>query len=200
MDHDPVEPLDPTEVSAGRSATFRSWDVQEPDASGTTVSEDGTCVVVHLLGEHDAANSDALLATLAGALAVADSGLVVDLSGVQFMGAATIGVVLRVRSRAQRCGLTFTVRSPSPRALRVLGICGLLELIDPVAVGPVPGSALASWVTVTPSDRVPAVTPIVNGVSPSALGSGAMNNPVGHRAVEASTDRMQTPSPLRCGG
>ena len=196
MDHDQVDALDTARADASLPATMRRWDVQEPAAARTTVSEDGTCVV-WLVGEHDVASSIALSSMLSGALDAAGSGLVVDLSGVRFMSAATIGAVLGARSGARRCGLTFMVRSPSPQALRVLGICGLLELIDPVVVGPVQGSALASWVTVPPAVRV-YVALSEDGVGPSGLGSGATESPVG-RAVEMSTDRGQAPSLAACG-
>ena len=196
MDHQ-VDALHTDKRDAPPPATTRRWDVQEPAAARTTVSEDGTCVV-WLVGEHDVASSLSLSSLLSGALDVAGSGLVVDLSGVQFMSAATIGVVLGARSGARRCGLTFMVRSPSPQALRVLSICGLLELIDPVAVGPVPGSALASWVTVPSALRVSAVVPSEDGVGPLGLGSGATESPVG-RAVQTSTDRGQAPSVAACG-
>ena len=95
MDYDIVESLDTAKVVASPAATMRGGDVDSLGPAGTVVSEDGACVVVLLLGEHDAASSGALASTLSGALDAAGSGLVVDLSGVRFMGAATIGVVCR---------------------------------------------------------------------------------------------------------
>jgi hypothetical protein len=76
---------------------------------------------------------------------------VVDLSGVTFMDASTAGAIVgscnRLRVRAQ----SLELRAPSPRALRVLELCGLAGLIQRQAV-PSTGlaAALATWVDVVP--------------------------------------------------
>ena len=75
-------------------------------------------------------NAGALSDAIARAIALDDADLVVDLSKVEFMGAATIGVfvyaseVLRLRARS------LTLRSPSTRARRVLDVCGLDGHLD----------------------------------------------------------------------
>jgi anti-anti-sigma factor len=51
--------------------------------------------VVWLRGEHDVSTVSALSQTMARAIALDDGDLVVDLSGVQFMDAATVGVIVR---------------------------------------------------------------------------------------------------------
>ena len=58
---------------------------------------DAARTVVWLRGEHDVSTVAALSETLARAIALDDADLVVDLSDVQFMGAATVGVIVRAR-------------------------------------------------------------------------------------------------------
>ena len=74
--------------------------------------------VIVLGGEHDSSTVAALAMTLARAIAADDGDLVLDLSGVQFMDAATVGVIVRARvflGERTRC---LTLRSPSTRARR----------------------------------------------------------------------------------
>jgi anti-sigma B factor antagonist len=86
--------------------------------------------VVWLSGEHDLSTVDALSQTLARAFALDDADVVLDPSGVEFMGAATIEVIVRaegvldVRSRA------LTLRCPSESVQRVVDLCGLADLVD----------------------------------------------------------------------
>ncbi len=81
--------------------------------------------VVRLRGEHDFYTAPALWHTLAQAIAFDDGDVVVDLSGVDFMGASTVGVLIRASDFLQKRSRSLTLRSPSTRALRVLGLCGL---------------------------------------------------------------------------
>ena len=81
--------------------------------------------VVWLRGEHDIFTVAALWATMARAIAFDDGDVMVDLSAVDFMGASTIGVLVRARKILRRQSRSLTLRSPSTRALRVLGLCHL---------------------------------------------------------------------------
>jgi anti-anti-sigma factor len=114
--------------------------------------------VVWLRGEHDVSTVDALSETLAGAMALDECDLVVDLSEVQFMGAATIGVLIRARELLQSRSRSLVVRSPSRCARRILDLCGQGDLLDPRRAGATPttgtASALGTWVTVPATDRV----------------------------------------------
>ena len=83
-----------------------------------------------------------------------------DLSGVEFMSASTIGVIVVMHERLRQCGRSLSVRFPSVRALQLLRICGLEHLVTGHLPnrqhGPVPESrpyragaeALSSWVEV----------------------------------------------------
>jgi anti-anti-sigma factor len=86
---------------------------------------------VRLRGDYDISTVAALSETLARAIALADADVVVDLSRVRFMDAATIGVIVRARSGLRLRSRSLTLRSPSPCARRVLDLCGLTYLLDP---------------------------------------------------------------------
>jgi anti-anti-sigma factor len=114
--------------------------------------------VVWLRGEQDVSTVDALSETLAGAMAIDDCDLVVDLSKVEFMGAATIGVLIRARELLQSRSRSLVLRSPSRCARRILDLCGQGDLLAPRRADDTPATgsvgALGTWVTVPPADRV----------------------------------------------
>lgn len=119
---------------------------------------DADCTVVWLRGEQDIAAAAALSETLAWAIALDDADLVVDLSRVNFMGAATVGVIIRAREFLRPQSRSVVVRSPSTCARRVLDLCGLADLLDPRAVDVTrltgPADALGAWVAVPATDRL----------------------------------------------
>jgi anti-anti-sigma factor len=86
-------------------------------------------VVVWLWGEHDASTVDSLQTTLDRATAANDGDLVVDLSGVEFMGAAAVGVLVGTRARLAAQARSLRLRSPSRHVARILQVCG--TLVDP---------------------------------------------------------------------
>jgi anti-anti-sigma factor len=114
--------------------------------------------VVWLRGEQDVSTVDALSETLAEAMAIGDCDLVIDLSEVQFMGAATIGVLIRARELLQSRSRSLVLRSPSRCALRILNLCGQGDLLEPRRADDTPATgragALGTWVTVPTADRV----------------------------------------------
>src|ERR1022692_3866365 len=75
---------------------------------------DARCTVVWLQGEYDISTVTALSQTMARTMANEKGDLVVDLSGVQFMDAATIGVIIRTRNEMRLQLRSLTLRSPSP--------------------------------------------------------------------------------------
>jgi anti-anti-sigma factor len=84
-----------------------------------------------LAGEHDACTVADLSATLAKSISTGNDDLVVDLSQVQFMAAATVGVLLRARMLLGIRSRSLRLRSPSQRARRILELSDLADLIDP---------------------------------------------------------------------
>ena len=99
--------------------------------SAPLVSRDGERVVVWLDGEHDIATEAILADTLAKVTSACDANLVVDLSGVTFMGTATIDQLLRARSLLLGLSRNLTLRSPSKSARRLLDLCDLTGLVEP---------------------------------------------------------------------
>jgi anti-anti-sigma factor len=114
--------------------------------------------VVWLRGEHDVSTVAALSEIMARAIALDDADVVVDLSDVQFMGAATVGVIIRAREFLRLRSRTLVLRSPSECARRILDVCGHADLLDPRPVDATPltgtAGALGTWVEVPASDRI----------------------------------------------
>jgi anti-sigma B factor antagonist len=122
--------------------------------------------VVWLQGEHDVSTVAALSETMARAIALDDADLVIDLSGVEFMDAATIGVIVRARDFLRQRSRSMSLRSPSTCARRILDVCDLSDLLDP---HPSPGAntreatrALGRLTPVPTPDRAD-VLPAANG-------------------------------------
>jgi anti-anti-sigma factor len=101
-----------------------------------------------LVGEHDISTDDALCATLASAIALDSAGLILDLSGVEFMAVSTLGVIVWARTFLRQRARSLTVRAPSARAWRVIDACHLDDLLgrSPEIEGDTTLEALGSWV------------------------------------------------------
>ena len=119
--------------------------------------------VVWVRGEHDITTRVHLSVTIAQAARVDDADIVVDLSGVTFMDASTIGTIIgaRNRLRGSSTSRSLSVRAPSPRARRLLELCGLMQLVDehPAPAPPPAVTALGSWVEVPARARGRHVAP-----------------------------------------
>lgn len=120
--------------------------------SSTTISrQDPTALegrnpdptVLWLRGEHDISTVAALSETMADAIALDDGDLVVDLSGVEFIGAATVGVIVRAHNLLRLRSRSLVVRSPTKSAKRMLDLCGLAGLLDGSSVGVAPTAGAA---------------------------------------------------------
>jgi anti-anti-sigma factor len=95
------------------------------------VSRDDGRTVIWLDGEHDICTAPTLSDALAKAISADDADLVVDLSEVTFIGAATIGELVRGRNRLRDQSRTLTLRSPPRFARRLLDLCGLADIVEP---------------------------------------------------------------------
>ncbi|MEO8698339.1 MAG: STAS domain-containing protein [Acidimicrobiales bacterium] len=91
----------------------------------------GDTLVVQLHGDHDCSNTPTLAATLASAVARERTNLIVDLSEVQFINAATLRVLTAAGEFVSGEGRTFALRSPSRSARRILDLCGARGLCEP---------------------------------------------------------------------
>ncbi len=92
--------------------------------------------VVWVRGAQDASTAVALCMTVARAIAFDDSDLVVDLSEVTFMDAATVAVMIRAEAFLRDRSRCLTLRAPSTHARGALGVGGWAEPVDspPTAV------------------------------------------------------------------
>ena len=68
------------------------------DGQAASTQHDARETVVWLRGKHDASTVAALSATLAKAISLGHPDLVVDLSGVQYLGAATVSLIIPIPS------------------------------------------------------------------------------------------------------
>jgi anti-anti-sigma factor len=88
-------------------------------------------VVIVLAGELDIANAAAVEAALLGAEDSGAEELVLDLSGLHFMGSVGLRVILDAHERALARGHRFTVRT-SPAVRRITDLAGLTATL-PIA-------------------------------------------------------------------
>ncbi len=109
-------------------------------------------IVIWLAGEHDIASDGALCLALAHAIASGPAALVVDLSGVEFMSASTLGTIARAREVLRQRSRSLTVRSPSAFVRRIIDACDLTDLLGPEE-GNLAGKSLISWVAVPATRR-----------------------------------------------
>lgn len=86
-------------------------------------------VVVVLDGEMDTHTAKQVGERVSESLAGGAASVVIDADGLRFLDSSGISELLRIRQRTVDAGGTFTVRSASPTARRVLEITGLLTLL-----------------------------------------------------------------------
>ena len=138
-------------------ALSESPSVIVPLRNAAAPASDADRDVVWLRGEHDISTVGALWETMTRAIAVDDGGVVVDLSGVQFMGVAAVGVLIRAREFLRLRSRSLELRSPSTCARRAFVVCGLGDLLDPLpgeALRPTGTTgALGTWVPVPATGR-----------------------------------------------
>jgi|GEM_PF-7134513 anti-anti-sigma factor len=122
------------------------------------VGRDADRTVVWLRGTYDLSSVTALAELMARAIAIDDGDLVVDLHQVQFIDAASVGVLMRVHKFLVLRSRSLVLRSPSRSARSVLDECGLTDplpshLADATATTGAAG-ALSTWVAVPATERV----------------------------------------------
>src|SRR2546429_6872704 len=97
-----------------------------------TVVSDAPSATVVLDGEIDIATAPAIRRFLIAAITGGDVHLAVDMSGVTFIGAAGIGVLVAAANRAREGGGSLSLLAPSPQVLLLLDVFHL-DAILPVA-------------------------------------------------------------------
>ena len=110
-------------------------------------------VVVRLRGEHDLATRAAVSAAVGARVALGRGDLVIDLSGVTFMDASTVGVIVEARNALRHRDRDVVLRDPSSCARRLIELFGHTDVVERPC-DPAPAhrlDALSSWVAV-PTD------------------------------------------------
>jgi anti-sigma B factor antagonist len=90
-----------------------------------TVVSDPPSATVVLDGEIDIATAPAIRRLLMAAISGGDVHLAIDMSGVTFIGAAGIGVLVAAANRAREAGGSLSLLAPSPQVQRLLGVLHL---------------------------------------------------------------------------
>jgi anti-sigma B factor antagonist len=101
-----------------------------------TVVPDPLSATVVLDGEIDIATAPAVRRLLMAAISGGDVHLAVDMSGVSFIGAAGIGVLVAAANRAREAGGSLSLLAPSPQVRWLLDVCHLGGIL-PAAQRPV---------------------------------------------------------------
>jgi anti-anti-sigma factor len=94
-----------------------------------TQSDLGQVAIVHVSGEIDMATSETMAERVLGRLAERPPTLVIDLSGVEFLGSAGLSVLIEASQQAEQGATTLRIIATAPPALRPLEISGLLDML-----------------------------------------------------------------------
>lgn len=106
-----------------------------PTSPSVSVSRRGAAAgdpaytVLSLRGDHDIATMVSVAVGITSAAHLEDGPLLVDLSGVTFMDASTVGAIVVSRNQLRSHGQSLEVSAPSPSARRILDVCGLGHLV-----------------------------------------------------------------------
>jgi anti-sigma B factor antagonist len=87
-------------------------------------------VAVFVRGELDLVEAGGLRAVLADACAGPHPTVIVDLSGVSFIGSSGMGVLARQAHELTAAGRTLQIRGCPPRLLRAFEVTGLDQVLD----------------------------------------------------------------------
>ena len=119
------------ELSCDRGRYARSEPAADVPFAPAFASHDGQRTLIWLFGEHDISNRDAVSALIDQAIMVDDTEVEVNLSRLQFMSAATVRLIVDARQRLRLQSRSLTLVAPTPRASRVLELCGVAAQAPP---------------------------------------------------------------------
>lgn len=100
------------------------------DVATVTTRLVGASTVLAAVGEFDAATVSTFSAVIDRAVMDDLNSVVLDLSGVTFMGAAMMNAIVLSRGALRDRSRSLTVREPSPIARRVLQLCDCADWIE----------------------------------------------------------------------
>jgi anti-sigma B factor antagonist len=148
-----------------------------------SVRRTGGQAVVTLRGELDLASTPSLVSHLTAAVAACGPSVIVDLSGLEYIGYSGLGVLVRVGKWLRESDGDLALAAPQPQVRKILVVTGL---IDVFAVYPSVEAAAGAARRGLPAAGRPAAP----GDRPSRL------------AIREDTCRRHAapPRPPRCGG
>lgn len=124
-----------------------------PGRGTVDIEFDDDPILVRMRGEHDSSTASLVSASLTQAIDAAEGDVVVDLGGVTFMDASTIGCLAQGEGRLQTCDRALIVRRPSAAQRKLLEICHLTYLLETPSRRARTTSALESWVEIPVTPR-----------------------------------------------
>lgn len=191
--------------------TIPQLSISSDESLSVSTSRVGAAVVARAAGEVDHGAADTLRRVMNGLVDAGEDQVILDLTGVTFLGAAGLGVIADVTRRLAGSGTVLHLRSPSPIVQRLLTITSLdglvaldsLELL-PIRLGPehlvgdhsvavvAPpaqlGSSLARSGTVVLDAALGLVTAMVSATVAGADGASVTLPRHGHLVTVASSD------------
>ncbi|MEW2429359.1 STAS domain-containing protein [Micromonospora sp. NPDC047644] len=125
-----------------------------------SVSHDGAASQIRVVGEIDMSNAH-LLTELVQVLCRTPTPLVVvDLAAVRFLGAHAVSALLHAAHLVAQAGGRLTLRDPSPFALRVLDVAGVLGHLHLYGTSTPTGARLRGVVPPLPRRAAPPRQPL----------------------------------------
>lgn len=121
----------PWELYSPRWRTSAGSPGLSPLGFGLSERTVGSSVVVSVTGELDSSTAPQLSRALGAALGRGAKGLVCDLTGVSFLGAAGMTTLLLARRRALASQTWLDLVCPQPTPRRVIALLGLDALLSP---------------------------------------------------------------------
>ena len=117
--------------------------MSESPAFTVAVTWSNTACKVAVEGDIDVDTAPGLAAVVQAMAASTPGGIVLDLGGVDFLGAAALGIIASTAAQLAPAGGRLTLRSPSRMAKRLLDICALTAEVD-IDDAPEPSAASAA--------------------------------------------------------
>ena len=136
-----AEPMSTTHLML---STKLVYELGDPNSTlRATADRSGPAVLIYAGGEVDACNEHTwrqLVSEVAGVVA-APGPLVVDVTGLEFMGCCAFAVLAKEAQRCQDRGIELRLVSREPIVARIVDACGLSRVLP---IYPTADSALAS--------------------------------------------------------
>lgn len=104
--------------------------LQRRSSPALTVHHDDGTPVIAVTGDVDMATDQAISAEIGNQFALRPRALIIDLTGVTFLGLAGVTLLVAAATMAQRCGVRLAVVTNRRAVLRVLELTDVNQLLD----------------------------------------------------------------------